>query len=102
METLERAIVWRNLLTGGNEYFELRRRGNSHILRGKVVSIVEPAEPLFISYEVICDERWHTRQARDPAQRWNDENTLQIEVSGTSWMVNGKHLHELQGASISI
>ena len=64
METLERAIVWRNLLTGGTEYFELRRQGDCHILRGKIVSVLEPAQPLFVSYEIACDEQWHTRHAQ--------------------------------------
>jgi len=97
METLERAIVWRNLLTGGSEYFELLRKGNCHVLRGKVVSVLEPAEPLFISYEVVCDDEWHTREARVLQVSAGEQRELQIEVAAGEWTVNGKAMPELHG-----
>lgn len=97
METLERAIVWRNLLTGGTEYFELRRQGGCHILSGKVVSVLEPAQPLFISYEVDCDEQWRTRQARILQVNAGEQREIKIEVAGAEWMVNGKPAPELRG-----
>lgn len=96
MEILERAIVWRNLLTGGSEYFELRRRDNCHVLRGKVVSVLEPAQPLFISYYVICDEAWHTRCARVLQVSAGQKQELNIEVIETGWKVNGRHAPALQ------
>ena len=80
METLERAIVWRNLLTGGTEYFELRRQGDRHILRGKIVSVLEPAQPLFVSYEIACDEQWHTRHAQILQVNAGEQRELKIEV----------------------
>ncbi len=82
METLERAIVWRNLLSGGTEYFELRRKGDCYILRGKVVSVLEPAQPLFVSYEIVCDNEWHTREARILQVNAGEQRELKIEVSG--------------------
>jgi len=97
METLERAIVWRNLLTGGTEYFELRRKRDCHILRGKVVSVLEPAQPLFVSYEIVADEEWHTREARILQVNAGEQRELKIEVSGAHWIVNGKPAPELQG-----
>jgi len=80
MESLERAVVWRNLLTGGSEYFELLRKGNCHILRGKVVSVLEPAEPLFISYEIVCDDEWQTREARILQVNAGEQSELKIDV----------------------
>ena len=97
METLERAIVWRNLLTGGTEYFELRRQGDCHILRGKIVSVLEPAQPLFVSYEIACDEQWHTRHAQILQVNAGEQRELKIEVCGTDWTVNGKPAPELHG-----
>jgi uncharacterized protein len=96
METLERAIVWRNLLTGGTEYFELRRNGDCRILRGKVVSVIEPAQPLFISYEIACDADWHTRQAQILQVSAGEQRELKIEVAGSDWTVNGKPVPEVQ------
>jgi hypothetical protein len=97
METLERAIVWRNLLTGGTEYFELRGWGDCHILRGKIVSVLEPAQPLLVSYEIACDENWRTRQARILQVNAGEQRELKIEVSGVDWIVNGKPAPELHG-----
>ena len=97
METLERAIVWRNLLTGGTEYFELRRNGRCHILRGKVTSILEPAQPLFVSYEITCDEEWRTRSAKILQVSAGEQRELIIEVAGADWTVNGKPVPELHG-----
>lgn len=96
-ETLERAVVWRNLLTGGMEYFELRKHGDCHVLRGKVVSVLEPAQPLFISYEVMCDQEWHTREARILQVNVGEQHELKIEVDGTGWKVNGRPMPELEG-----
>jgi hypothetical protein len=97
METLERAIVWRNLLTGGTEYFELGRQGDRHMLRGKVVSILEPGQPLFVSYEIACDERWNTRRAQIMQVSAGQQHELKIEVADTNWTVNGKLVPELHG-----
>ena len=96
METLERAVVWRNLLAGGMEYFELRKHGDCHVLRGKVVSVLEPAQPLFVSYEVVCDSQWHTREARILQVNGGEQHELNIEVHGTGWKVNGKMIPELE------
>src|SRR5579871_960374 len=97
METLERAIVWRNLLTGGTEYFELRRQGDCHVLRGKIVSVLEPAQPLFVSYEIACDKQWHTRHAQILQVNAGQQSELKIETSGADWIVNGTPAPELHG-----
>ena len=97
MDILERAIVWRNLLTGGTEYFELRQKGECHLLRGKIVSVQEPSEPLFISYEILCDEEWHTREAHILQVNAGEQRELKIEVAGPEWLVNGKPVPAVHG-----
>ncbi|HLH09792.1 MAG TPA: putative glycolipid-binding domain-containing protein, partial [Terriglobales bacterium] len=97
MDHLERAIVWRNLLTGGTEYFELRQKRDYHLLRGKVVSIQEPAQPLFVSYEIVCDKEWRTHEAQILQVNAGEQCELNVKVTGVDWSINGKLRPDLHG-----
>ena len=97
METLERAIVWRNLLTGGTEYFELRRQGDCHILRGKIVSVLEPRSRCLSPTRSLATNSGAPRRAQILQVNAGEQRELKIEVSGADWTVNGKPEPELQG-----
>lgn len=97
-DELKRVVVWRNLLLNGTDYCALWHTAEGWILHGTVVGILEDHRPVLATYEVHCDEKWHTHRVQVERTIRNDVKALSLSVeSRGAWRSSGRELHELTG-----
>jgi len=86
MEVIE-TILWRGLAFPGHESCGLFPRDKDWHLQGAAVFSHEE-QPCRLSYDVVCDRRWHTRSAR--VEGWIKNNPIDIFIrtdeEGTWWL----------------
>jgi hypothetical protein len=63
-DDLKRAIVWRNLLLNGTDFCALWHTAEGRLLKGTVLGVLEDRSPMMATYEVHCDEQWHTHRVQ--------------------------------------
>lgn len=79
------------------EYFTMRETENGYALSGTIICRLEK-KPAKIEYLVLCDPKFHTRQA-GIYQIWGDESrTMQITVdAGKKWHANNVTVEGVDG-----
>jgi uncharacterized protein len=96
---LKRVVVWKNLLLNGVDYCALWHTAEGWLLKGTVVGVLEDHRPVLASYEIHCDENWHTHRVQ--VQRTigkNDVKTLSLNVESRGvWRSSGQGLPGVRG-----
>ena len=94
----KRVVVWRNLLLNGTDYCALGHTAEGWILKGTVVGVLDGHRPVLATYEVHCDEKWHTHRVQVERIFGNDVEALSLSVESRGmWRNAGRELHELNG-----
>ncbi len=97
-DSLKRVVVWKNLLLNGTEHCALWHVVEGWLLKGTVVGVLEDRRPVLASYEVLCDEKWHTDRVQVQRTIENDVKKLTLNVeSGGVWRSSGRELREAEG-----
>ena len=82
------SILWRRLDTAGHESARVFYQGDSWNLEGTAVFSHEQL-PCRLDYRIVCDPRWHTRQAK--VAGWVGERLIEVELTVSSdqrWFLN--------------
>ena len=96
-DDLKRAVVWKNLLLNGTDYCALWHTTEGWLLKGTVVGILEHSRPVLATYEVHCDEKWHTHMVLVERTIGKDMKTLSLNVeSRGGWRSSGGELRDLR------
>ena len=97
-DRLQRTVVWKNLLLNGTEYCALWRGAEGWVLKGTVVGVLENHKPVLATYEIHCDENWHTHRVRVERTIGTDLRTLSLSVESKGvWRSEGREFHDLKG-----
>ena len=97
-DDLKRVVVWRNLLLNGTDYCALWHNAEGWLLKGTVVGVFEDHRPVLASYEVHCDEKWHTHRVQVQRTIGGDVEALSLSVESRGvWRSSGRELHDLHG-----
>jgi uncharacterized protein len=97
-DDLKRAVVWKNLLLNGKDYCSLWHTAEGWLLKGTVVGVLEDHRPVLASYEIHCDENWHTHRVQVQRTIGNDVKTLSLNVESRGvWRSSGRELREAEG-----
>lgn len=97
-DDLKRVVVWRNLLLNGTDYCALWHNAEGWLLKGTVVGVLEDHRPVLASYEVHCDEKWHTHQVQVQRTIGSDLKTLSLSVESRGmWRSSSGEVHDLHG-----
>src|SRR5713226_4328043 len=91
MDTLERAVIWRNLVVSGSDYCEVLRIAEGWVLKGTAIAALDVRRPMRPKYEVYCDHQWRTHRVEVSRTIGNDTRSLSfgIESKGKWW--NSSH-----------
>lgn len=93
----EAPILWGRLDRAGHEAARATFRDGRWRLAG--CALFEDAKgPCRLDYEVFCDEGWATLFAAVVGWVGNEEIDIRIEVGDGRWMLNGRHVPEVDGA----
>jgi uncharacterized protein len=97
-DDLKRAIVWRSLLLHGTDYCALWHTAEGWLLKGTVLGVLEDRRPILATYEVHCDEAWHTHRVEVQRTIGSDVKslTLAVETHGV-WRSSGEELWDIHG-----
>ena len=96
MDTLQKVVLWRNLLAGGSEYCALWRIPEGWVLRGTALAALNDHLPMVATYEVLCDEQWRTRRVVVKGTSGRNTRTLNLSVDGRGrWRSSRKQLPAL-------
>src|SRR5262249_26184524 len=79
--------MWRWLQGTGIERFELQRAGEEWIFRGTVLTLDNHAASE-ARYELVCDDRFHTRRVQVSLRAAAVERVLQITAKDGHWIEN--------------
>jgi len=63
-DDLKRVVVWKNLVLNGTDYCALWHTPEGWLLKGTVLGVLEDRRPILATYEVHCDEQWHTHRVQ--------------------------------------
>ena len=97
-DELKRAAVWKNLTLNGTDYCALWQTAEGWALKGTVVGVLEDRRPVLATYEVHCDEEWHTHRVQVERTIGNDVKALSLRVESRGvWRSSGRELHDLSG-----
>src|SRR5215470_9396232 len=97
-DDLKRAVVWKNLLLNGTDYCALWHTTEGWLLKGTVVGILEHSRPVLATYEVHCDEKWHTHRVQVERTIGSDVKTVSLIVESRGvWRSSGEELPDLHG-----
>jgi hypothetical protein len=92
----KRVVVWRNQLLNGTDYCALWHTPEGWLLKGTVVGVLEDYRPVLATYEVHCDEKWHTHRVQVERTIGSDVKALSLSVESRGmWRTSGRELHEL-------
>jgi uncharacterized protein len=95
---LKRVVVWRNLLLNGTDYCALWRTAEGWLLKGTVVGVLEDQRPVLATYDVHCDENWHTHRVQVERTIGGDAKTLSLTVESRGvWRSSGQELRDVHG-----
>jgi uncharacterized protein len=83
------SLLWEHPDSHSLEYFNLSESGNSYLLEGTTVLLLENA-PAKVTYRVACDKEWRTQRA-EIQQDWHGKcTTLTLEVGEhQTWLAQG-------------
>jgi uncharacterized protein len=95
---LKRVVVWRRLLLNGTDYCALWHTAEGWLLKGTVLGVLEDRRPVLATYEVHCDETWHTHRVQVERTIGSDlkKLTLTVESRGL-WRSSGQELRDVHG-----
>jgi uncharacterized protein len=97
-DDLKRAIVWRNLLLNGTDYCALWHTAEGWLLKGTVLGVLEDRRPMMATYEVHCDEQWHTHRVQVERTIGGNVKSLSLTVETRGiWRSSGRELREVEG-----
>lgn len=97
-DDLKRVVVWKNLLLNGADYCSLWDTAEGWLLKGIVVGVLEDHRPLLATYEVHCDEQWHTHRVQVERTIGVDVKSLNLTVETRGgWRSSGRELREAEG-----
>lgn len=91
------AILWKRLDVEGHDACRLMRRTGGWALSGRAV-FDQASQPCCLSYEVSCDEAWHTRAAT--VTGWIGPRDLRFEIERAApgvWRLNGDAQPQVAG-----
>ena len=95
---LKRVVVWKNLLLNGTDYCTLWHTPEGWLLKGTVLGVLEDRRPILATYEVHCDEQWHTHRVQVERTIGGDLKSLSLTVESRGiWRSSGRVLRELHG-----
>ena len=89
--------MWRWLQSTGIERFELHRAGREWIFRGTVLTLDNHAASE-ARYELVCDDRFHTRRVQVSLRAAAVERVLQIMAKDGHWIENSNENLAVRGA----
>jgi hypothetical protein len=97
-DDLKRVVVWKNLLLNGADYCALWHNAEGWLLKGTVVGVFEDHRPVLASYEVHCDEKWHTHRVQVERTIGSDVKALSLSVESRGvWRSGRQELKEIHG-----
>lgn len=95
---LNRVVVWRNLLLDGTDYCALWHTAEGWLLKGTVLGVLEDRRPMLATYEVHCDETWHTHRVQVQRTIGGDVQALNLSVESRGvWRSSGEELRNIHG-----
>jgi hypothetical protein len=95
---LERVVVWKNLLLNGTDYCALWYTPEGWLLKGRVLGVLEDRRPVLATYEVHCDESWHTHRVVVQRTIGGDVKSLSLAVESHGvWRSSGEELRDVRG-----
>ena len=96
-ETIQRTVLWRRLDQPGAEYCQLRSRTGGWRFESIVLVALEGI-PMRVSYSVVCDAGWSTRQVVIHQGTAAAEEGLSLTVdTALRWWAGTDELPELRG-----
>ena len=96
--TLVRAVLWRNLEQQGSEYAALWQTARGWLFKGTVACVLDDQRPMLVTYNIVCDARWHTRRVAVERIVGTDTRQLLLEASDNGeWHVADQHMPAVRG-----
>ena len=97
-DNLKRVVVWKNLLLNGTDYCALWHTHGGWLLKGTVVGVLEDRRPVLATYEVHCDEKWHTHRVQVERTSGSDVKTVSLIVESRGvWLSLDREVREAEG-----
>lgn len=97
-DELKRAVVWKNLNLDGTDHCALWQTSEGWLLKGTVLGVLEDRRPILATYEVHCDETWHTHRVQVQRTIGGDAKALSLSIESRGvWRSSGRELHDLHG-----
>jgi hypothetical protein len=97
MNSLVRAVVWRNLQFPGSEHFELWHRDAGWVLKGIVIAALDQHRPMSAEYEIDCDEHWRTLRVDVARRIGNDVRSVTLSADHGLWRTSDNDIPALNG-----
>lgn len=96
--SLQRVVVWRNLIAPGCDYCSLWRVDPGWLLKGTAIAVLKEHGAVLAEYEVHCDEDWRTRSVEVRLTQKGQTRTLELVKGGAeTWSATQHELPEVAG-----
>ena len=93
---LSATVIWRRVLDNASfELCRLHRSDDTFQLSGTILAVHEK-EPLEVSYQVLCDINWRTREVIIRQSKGVERSELKLSVDDGAWQeADGKVISEI-------
>jgi hypothetical protein len=97
-DDLQRIVVWKNLPLNGVEHCALWHTSEGWRLAGTVIGVLEDRRPILATFDIRCDQAWHTRAVHVERTIAADVLSVDLDIASPGmWRTSGRQLHELVG-----